>query len=68
MFREAGLTAVIINAGTPKHSSMWARAGESGSQVLHLLPEQLISKRLEKLANDSGFRNRVYPTVLTHFV
>ena len=38
---------------------MWARAGESGSRVLLLSPEQLISKRLEKLVNNSGFRRRV---------
>jgi superfamily II DNA/RNA helicase len=38
---------------------MWTRAGESGSRVLLLSPEQLISKRLEKLVNDSEFRKRV---------
>ena len=38
---------------------MWTRAGESGPRVLLLSPEQLISKRLEKLVNDSGFRQRV---------
>ena len=59
MFREAGLTTVIINAETPERSDMWTRAGESGSRVLLLSPEQLISKRLEKLVNDSGFRRRV---------
>ena len=59
MFREAGLTAVVINAETPERSDMWTRAGESGSRVLLLSPEQLISKRLEKLVNNSGFRKRV---------
>lgn len=38
---------------------MWARAGEIGPRVLLLSPEQLISKRLEKLVNDSCFRKRV---------
>ena len=38
---------------------MWTRAGASGPRVLLLSPEQLISKRLEKLVNDSGFRKRV---------
>ena len=59
MFRKAGLTAVVINAETPERSRMWTSAGESGSQVLLLSPEQLILKRLEKLVNDSGFRKRV---------
>lgn len=56
---EAGLTTVVINAETPERSDMWTRAGGSGSRVLLLSPEQLISKRLEKLVNDSGFRKRV---------
>jgi hypothetical protein len=38
---------------------MWTRAGEEGPRVLLLSPEQLISKRLEKLVNDSVFRRRV---------
>jgi len=59
VFRKAGLTAVVINAETPERSRMWTSAGESGSQVLLLSPEQLILKRLEKLVNDSGFRKRV---------
>ena len=59
VFREAGLTAVVINAETPERSEMWTRAGENGSRVLLLSPEQLISKRLEKLINDSSFRRRV---------
>ena len=59
MFRGAGLTTVVINAETPERSGMWTRAGESGARVLLLSPEQLTSKRLEKLVNDSGFRNRV---------
>lgn len=59
MFREAGLTAVVINAETPERSDMWTRAGENGSRFLLLSPEQLISKRLEKLINDSSFRRRV---------
>ncbi|KAF9645276.1 P-loop containing nucleoside triphosphate hydrolase protein [Thelephora ganbajun] len=58
-FREAGLTTVVINAETPERSDMWTRAGESGSRVLLLSPEQLISKQLEKLVNNSGFRKRV---------
>ena len=58
-FREAGLTAVVINADTPERSDMWIRAGEDGSRVLLLSPEQLISKRLEKLINNSTFRRRV---------
>ena len=59
MFKEAGLTTVVINAETPEHSDMWTRAGESGSQVLLLSPEQLISKQLEKLVNNSEFHKRV---------
>jgi len=51
--------AVVINAETPKCSDMWIRAGEGGSRVLLLSPEQLISKRLEKLINNSAFRGRV---------
>ena len=39
---------------------MWTRAGEEGPRILLLSPEQLISKRLEKLVNDSVFRRRVY--------
>lgn len=58
-FEEAGLTTVIINAETPERSDMWTRASESGSRVLLLSPEQLISKRLEKLVNDLEFRKRV---------
>ena len=50
---------VVINSETSERSVMWIRAGESGSRVLLLSPEQLISKRLEKLVNDSGFRKRV---------
>ena len=38
---------------------MWIRAGETGPRVLLLSPEQLISKRLEKLVNNSAFRKRV---------
>ena len=59
MFRKAGLTAVVINAETPERSGMWTRVGESGARVLLLSPEQLISKWLEKLVNNSGFRKRV---------
>lgn len=58
-FREAGLVAVVINAETPERSDMWIRAGEDGPRILLLSPEQLISKRLEKLVNDSAFRRRV---------
>lgn len=58
-FREVGLTAVVVNAQTPERSDMWIRAGEGGSRVLLLSPEQLISKRLEKLINDSAFCRRV---------
>ena len=58
-FREAKLTAVVINAETSNRSDMWTRAGEEGPRVLLLSPEQLISKRLEKLVNDSVFRRRV---------
>jgi len=36
------------------------RTGESSSRVLFLSPGQLISKRLEKLVNDSEFRRRVF--------
>lgn len=49
----------MINAETPERSGMWDRAGESGSRVLLLSPEQLISKRLEKLVNDPSFCKRV---------
>jgi len=59
VFRAVGLTAVVINAETPERSDMWARAGENGPRVLLLSPEQLISKRFEKLVNDSSFRRRV---------
>jgi len=59
VFRRVGLTAVVINAETPERSDMWTRAGENGPRVLLLSPEQLISKRLEKLVNDSAFRRRV---------
>ena len=38
---------------------MWTRASENGSRVLLLSPEQLISKQLERLVNDSEFRKRV---------
>jgi len=38
---------------------MWARASESGSRILLLSPEQLISKRLEKLVDNVAFRKRV---------
>ena len=50
---------MVINAETPERSDMWTRAGESGSRFLLLSPEQLISKRLERLINDSSFRRRV---------
>jgi len=56
VFRKAGLTTVVINSETSERSVMWIRAGESGSRVLLLSPEQLISKQLKKLVNDSGFR------------
>jgi len=50
---------VVINAETPQRSDMWARASESGSRILLLSPEQLISKRLEKLVDNVAFRKRV---------
>ena len=53
------MTAIVINAETTERSDVWNRAGESGSRVLLLSPEQLISKRLEKLINVSAFRGRV---------
>ena len=59
VFKEAGLTTVVINAKTPERSDMWTRASESGSWVLLLSPEQLILKQLEKLVNNSEFCKRV---------
>jgi len=50
---------MVIDAETPECSDMWIRAGEGGSRVLLLSPEQFISKCLEKLINDSAFRGRV---------
>ena len=59
MFREAGLTTVVINAKTSNHSGMWTRVDKKGPWVLLLLPKQLISKWLEKLVSDSAFCGRV---------
>ena len=53
MLREVGLTAVVINAGTPERSDM---SGENGPRGLFLSPENLISNRLERLINDTSFR------------
>jgi len=50
---------VVINAETPEHSDMWIRAGEAGPRVLLMSPEQLTSKRLEKLVDSLTFRRRV---------
>ena len=58
-FEAAGLTTVVINAETRDRSHMWTKASESGPRVLLLSPEQLISKQLERLVNDLGFRKRV---------
>ena len=55
MFREAGLTTVVINAKMSNHSDMWTRVDKKGPWVLLLLPKQLISKWLEKLVSDSAF-------------
>ena len=48
-----------INAETPERSDMWIRPGEGGSRILLLSPEQLISKRPEKLINNLAFGSQV---------